>query len=291
VSGAIVSPGDLGVTTSLRRRRRFGSPLIILSFVVAGSVFVLAVLGHLIAPQDPSAQNFVIGLSKPSGAHWFGTDPLGRDVFSRVLVGARTAIVGPLVITIASTVIGNLLGVLAGYKGGTIDASIMRWVDLMWSLPGLLVIIVVAGALGGGYWLAVGLMILFFSPGDARIIRGATLEQTPRPYVEAARTLGVSDTRIMLRHIIPNVSPITVAQAFLIFAGTIVGMAGLSFLGLGVRPGTADWGLMVAEGRDQLFANPASVLAPAAMLVLTATSVNLIGDWMFERLSGRGATR
>lgn len=291
MSEGSLSAGTLGVTPAVRRRRRLGSPLIVLSFVAAGGVLVLAIFGSALAPQDPSAQNLLLVLSKPSGAHWFGTDALGRDVFSRVLVGARTAIIGPLVITVGSTVIGNLLGVLAGYKGGKIDAAIMRWVDLMWSLPALLVIIVVAASLRGGYWLAVGLLIVFVSPGDARIIRGAALEQAPRPYVEAARTLGVSDTKIMLRHIVPNVSPITVAQAFLIFAAMIVGMAGLSFLGLGAHPGSADWGLMVAEGRGLLFANPVSVLAPGAMLVVTATSLNLIGDWVFERLSSRGATR
>jgi peptide/nickel transport system permease protein len=290
VSEVSLAAGELGVTAAARRRRRF-SPLIVLSFVAAGGVIVLATFGPQLAPQNPSAQHLYLGLSKPSGAHWLGTDALGRDVFSRVLVGARTAIIGPLVITIGTTLIGNFLGVLAGYKGGKIDAAIMRWVDLMLSLPALLVIIVVAASIRGGYWLAVALLILFVSPGDTRIIRGAALEQAPRPYVEAARTLGVSDRKIMLRHIMPNVSPITVAQAFLIFSAMIVGMAGLSFLGLGVHPGTADWGLMVAEGISLLFANPVSVLAPAAMLVVTATSLNLIGDWTFERLSSRGATR
>lgn len=251
----------------------------------------MAIFGHMIAPQDAGAQNLTIGLSKPSGGHWFGTDALGRDVFSRVIIGARTALLGPLVISAGSLIFGNLLGLWAGYRGGKVDAIIMRWVDLMWSLPGLLVIIVVAGALGGGYWLAVLLLLILTVPFDTRVVRGATLEQTPRPYVEAARTLGVSDWRIMLFHVWPNVSPVAVANTFLVFSGSLVSLAGLSFLGLGVRPGTPDWGLMVAEGRSLLFANPVSVLAPGAMIVLTATSMNLIGDWLYERLTSRGATR
>jgi peptide/nickel transport system permease protein len=128
-------------------------------------------------------------------------------------------------------------------------------------------------------------------PFDTRVVRGATLEQTPRPYVEAARTLGVKDWRIMVWHIWPNVSPVAVANAFLNFAGSVGFLAALSFLGLGVPPGTPDWGLMLSEGLQDLFVNPVAVLAPGAMIVLTATSMNLIGDWLQERLSSRGAAR
>jgi peptide/nickel transport system permease protein len=167
----------------------------------------------------------------------------------------------------------------------------MRWVDLMWALPAMLVIIVVAGAFGGGYWFSVGLLVILTMPFDLRMARGATLEQVPRPYVEAAKTLGVSDWRIMYLHIWPNISSVVVANAFLVFAGALVVLSGLSFLGLGVRPGTPDWGLMLSEGREFLFVNPVAVLAPALAIVLTATCMNLIGDWSYERLSSRGANR
>jgi peptide/nickel transport system permease protein len=198
---------------------------------------------------------------------------------------------GPLVITAGSFLVGNMLGLLAGYRGGKIDAVMMRWVDLMFAFPALLVIIVVAGALGGGYWTAVVLLWILTIPFDCRIVRGATLEQVPRPYVESAKTLGVSDWRIMFMHIWPNVSPTAVANSFLVFSGSLVAIAGLSFLGLGVSPGTADWGLMVSEGRTLLFANPVGTLAPGAAIVLTATAMNLIGDWLYDLLSTRGATR
>jgi peptide/nickel transport system permease protein len=273
-----------------RRAQRVHSILIPCSLVLGG-VVVMAVFGTLIAPQDPGAQNLQEVLKSPSSSHWLGTDSLGRDVFSRLIVGARSALIGPLVIAVGSMVLGGILGLLAGYRGGRVDAMIMRWVDLMWAIPALLVIIVATGTFGGGYWFAVGLLTVLTIPFDTRVVRGAALEQVPRPYVEAAKVLGVPDRRIMLFHIWPNLAAVAVANTFLVFAGALVGLAGLSFLGLGVPPGTPDWGLMLAEGRAVLFANPVASLAPGAMIVLTATSMNLLGDWLYERLSSRGATR
>jgi peptide/nickel transport system permease protein len=288
VSQAVI-PADLAARPARRRGR---VPVILgICFLIVAVVVVMAAAGSAVAPYNPAAQNLAVALARPSGAHWLGTDTLGRDVLSRLIAGARTAFVGPLVIAAGSMLLGNLLGLLAGYRGGRVDAVIMRWVDLMWSIPGLLVIIVVAGAVGGGYWLAVVLLIVLTVPFDTRVVRGATLEQVPRPYVEAARALGVPNRRIMIQHIWPNVAPVAVANAFLVFAGSVGFIAGLSFLGLGVPPGTADWGLMLAEGEQLLFANPVAVLAPGAMIVLIAASMNLIGDWLYEQLSSRGAGR
>jgi peptide/nickel transport system permease protein len=277
---------------SVSRRQRWQLPwLIVACFSVAGVVAVMAALGSAIAPYGPNTQNLTDVLAPPNTAHWLGTDSLGRDVLSRLIAGARTACVGPVVIAYVSMLAGNALGVWAGYRGGRVDAVIMRWVDLMWSVPGLLVIIVVAGAVGGGYWLSVALLIVLTVPFDTRVVRGATLEQVPRPYVESAKTLGVSDWRIMFLHIWPNISPIAIANAFLVFASSVGFLAALSFLGLGSSPGAPDWGLMVSEGIQDLFVNPVAVLAPAAMIVLIATAMNLIGDWSYEQLSSRGATR
>jgi peptide/nickel transport system permease protein len=291
MTNMVVAEAAAPVAPAVSARRGRTSWLIMACIVIIAAVVVMVVFGSLIAPQNPGTQNPLNALAKPSGAHWLGTDSLGRDVFSRLIAGARTAFIGPLVIALSSLVLGNLLGLWAGYKGGRVDAVIMRWVDLMWSVPGLLVIIVVSGTLGGGYWLAVGLLVILTVPFDTRVVRGATLEQAPRPYVEAARTLGVPGWRIMVWHIWPNVSPVAVANAFLNFAGSLTAIAGLSFLGLGVAPGTPDWGLMLSEGLQDLFVNPVAVLAPGALIVLTATSMNLIGDWLQERLSSRGATR
>ena len=273
------------------RRRERPSAILVVCLVLVAGVVILALFGKLIAPQSASAQNLAVLMARPSGAHWFGTDALGRDVFSRLLVGTRSAVVGPLVIAVLSGILGNILGLWAGYYSGVADTFVMRWVDFMLAVPALLVIVVIAGALGSSYWLAVGVLVVLTIPIDARVVRGATLEQVPRPYVEAAKTLGVSNRRIMIHHIWPNVSATAVANSFLVFAGSLVALAGLSFLGLGAPPGTPDWGQMLGENRTLLFANPWAVLAPGAAIVLAAASVNLLGDWLYERISSRGATR
>jgi peptide/nickel transport system permease protein len=274
-----------------RGRRLLASPVIWLAFIIMAGVLVMAVFGALLAPQNPAAQHLAIINAPPSGAHWLGTDALGRDVFSRVIAGARTAFFGPLIITAASFILGNLLGLFAGYRGGLADAVIMRWVDFMWALPALVILVVVAGAVGSSYWLAVGVLIVLTVPFDTRVIRGATLEQVPRPYVEAARTLGVPRWKIMLFHVWPNVSPVAVANTCLVFAGSLVTLAGLEFLGLGLPPGTPDWGLMLSQNEALLFTDPLATIAPGVMIVLTAIAMNLIGDWLFEQLTSRGAGR
>jgi peptide/nickel transport system permease protein len=274
-----------------RARRRVVPPVIWLSFLIIAGVLVMAIFGALLAPQSPSAQHLTVINAPPSGAHWLGTDALGRDVFSRVITGARTAFFGPLIIALASFVLGNLLGLFAGYRGGVADSVIMRWVDFMWSLPALVILIVVAGAVGSSYWLAIVVLIVLTVPFDTRVIRGATLEQVPRPYVEAAKTLGLPRWKIMLFHIWPNVSPIAVANTCLVFAGSLVTLAGLEFLGLGLPPGTPDWGLMLSQNEALLFTNPLATIAPGLMIVLTAIAMNLIGDWVYEQLTSRGAIR
>ena len=198
---------------------------------------------------------------------------------------------GPLIIAVVSMLIGNVLGLLAGYNGGIVDSLLMRWVDLMVAVPSLLIIIIVAGALGGGYWLAVVVLTVLTLPFDARVMRAVVLEQVPRPYVEAAKALGVSDRRIMLQHIWPNISSVAVTNAVLVFATSLIALSGLSFLGLGAPPGTADWGQMLAESQVLLFSNPIAAIAPGVAIVLTATSVNLIGDWVYEKMSSRGVNR
>ncbi len=274
-----------------RSRRRVASPVIWLSFLVVAGVLAMAIFGALLAPQNPAAQHLSIIDTPPSAAHWLGTDPLGRDVFSRIIAGARTAFFGPLVIAAASFAFGNVLGLFAGYRGGLADSIIMRWVDFMWSLPSLVILVVIAGAVGGSYWLAVVVLMVLTVPFDTRVIRGATLEQMPRPYVEAAKTLGVPRWRIMIFHVWPNVSPIAVANTCLVFAGSLVTLAGLEFLGLGLPPGTPDWGLMLSQNEALLFTNPLATIAPGVMIVLTAISMNLIGDWLYEQLTSRGVGR
>ena len=161
----------------------------------------------------------------------------------------------------------------------------MRWVDFMFALPGPLVAIVVVGVVGGGYWMAVAVLVVLFTAPDTRIVRSAVLEQRPLPYIDAARALGISKTRILFVHILPNILPIVLAYVVLDFAFALVYLAGLSFLGLGVEPGTPDWGRMLFENRNILFINPLGLLLPAGIIIPTAVSMNLIGDWLFEKLT------
>ncbi len=284
----------MALPTGVRGRRRLlpRSPLTVaLSFAFVGIVVFLALFGPFVAPHGSDSMDLGTGLTTPNSEFWFGTDDLGRDVFSRTIDGARYALFGPVLIVVGAFVIGNVLGLAAGYRGGLVDASIMRWVDLMFALPGLLVTIVLIGVLGASYLLAVIVLVVLSSPFDTRIIRGATLEQRSLPYVEAARTLGLPVRTILFRHIFPNVLPISFANAFLNFAFSLVALSALSFLGLGIGPGTADWGRMLSESRLLLFDNPVAALAPGGMIVLTATSMNLIGDWLYDRLADRGRAR
>ena len=279
------------VVPSASRRRGGGLSFgIVLAFGFLLAVAIVAVLGTQLAPIDPHAQNLNASLSGPTRDFWFGTDSLGRDIFSRTLAGARTALIGPILVAGGAMLIGNVFGLLAGYRGGWVDTVVMRGVDLMYALPPLLVAIVIGGVVGGGYWVAVAILVVLFSPYDARLIRGATLQQRNLPYVEAARTLGLSSGRIMARHVWPNLLPLVVANTFLNFAFALVTLAGLSFIGIGVAPGTADWGQMLADSRALLFDNPWAALGPGIALVLTAVSMNLAGDWLYERLSDRGRT-
>lgn len=268
-------------------RHRIGAvPVhVLLCGLVIAVVVVCALFGPALAPVPPDAQHLLIGDKPPSSAFWAGTDLLGRDVLSRVIFGARTALVGPIVVAAGAFAIATVLGLLSGYLGGWVDGAIMRWVDFMFALPGPLVAIVVVGILGGGYWTAVFTLIVLFCAPDTRIVRSAVLEQRPLPYIDAARAIGISKPRILFVHILPNVLPLILAYVVLDFAFALVNLAGLSFLGLGVQPGTPDWGRMLFENRNILFSNPVGLLLPAAMIISTAASMNLIGDWVFERVT------
>ncbi|WP_320668682.1 ABC transporter permease [Patulibacter defluvii] len=286
-----MSSGPIAVPAAPRRARRRPPFPVLLAIVVLAVVLVCALLGAAVAPHDPAAQDLLAGVQGPGGDHLLGTDDSGRDVLSRVIAGARGAVLGPAAIVLGAALLGALLGLVAGYRGGWRDAVIMRLSDAVYALPSLVVVLVVVGVVGGGQLAAVAILILFVGPFDARLVRGVTLEQRGRPYVDAARTLGLSSWRIMLRHVWPNVMPIVVANAFLNFAYALVALSALSFLGIGVDPGTADWGRMLSENLSLIEDNPAAALAPGIALVLLAVAMNLLGDWLYEQLSDRGRAR
>ncbi|MFF3372160.1 ABC transporter permease [Streptomyces sp. NPDC002680] len=286
----ILTPPATG-TESRRHKPARPSPLVIAAFVVAAVILLLVLVGPWITPYDPKAQDLLASAATPGNGHLLGTDTLGRDILSLVIAGARIAVVGPALVALGTVALGATLGVVAGYRGGAVDATVNRFADLMYALPGLLVIIVLVGVAGGGYWFAVLVLTVLSLPAEIRLCRSATQVQARLPYVEAVRTLGLPSHRIMLRHITPNIMPTIIATFLLDFVGALIGLSGLSYLGLGAPPGTPDWGSLLQDGQSLLSVNPWLSLAPGLLIILTATSVTLIGDWMYDRFAERGGHR
>lgn len=274
-----------------KSRWRVDTVIVVLCIAFLAVIAMFAIFGDLIAPYNPNAQDLQEGVSTGSSSAWLGTDSLGRDILSRTIVGTRTAIIGPLIIALGTAAISVVVGVYAGYRGGVLDSFIMRAVDFAYATPPLLLVVVVVGLIGGGYYIAVAVLILISAPYDIRVIRAVALEQRGLPYIEAARTIGLSRGQIMRRHIAPNVVPYIIVNSSLEFAFGLVTLAALSFLGLGVPPGTADWGRMLDENRAILFENPLAVFAPALLLVLTAAAVNLLGDRIGEQMTAKAMVR
>jgi peptide/nickel transport system permease protein len=260
---------------------------VVLPLLYVALVLVASVFGHALMPYSPAAQDLFRISAPPSAEHWLGTDDLGRDVVSRLIAGARTAIIGPLVVAATGFIGSSLIGIYAGYSGGAVDNAIMRVVDFVIAMPSLLIAIVLVSILGGGYWLAIAVLSLLNLPGDIRIVRGASLKERNLAYVEAARVVGVPKWRIMYYHILPNILALQASNFAINVAGSLVALAGLAFLGLGAELGTPEWGSMLADGQGLLFTNPAAALAPAAAIILLALSVNLVGDWIYDRYSGQ----
>lgn len=258
-----------------------------ISLAVLVVVALFATIGAWILgtsiPQDA-----LLGVSPPgTPGHLLGTDDLGRDILALTIAGTQSAVIGPIVIALGSMLIGMVLGTVSGYQGGWIDLLLSKYADLLLALPVTLIALVVAGLVGGGYWVTVVILVVLFSPTDIRMMRSAVMKQATRPYIESAKVLGLSRWRIMFRHILPNVIPIAVATMLLNVAFALVAMSALSFLGLGVGPGEPDWGRQLADGRNLLTSNPAAVVIPGLLIIVTATAINLTGDWIQERYNAR----
>lgn len=274
------------------RLRRAWPPLsVAVGGVFLGVVVLCAVAPALLAPQNPALIDPASALQGPTSTHLLGTDDLGRDVLSRIVFGARSALMGPLIITAATVFIGTTLSLVAGYLGGWVDTVVGRLTDVIYALPALIVTIVVVGVFGGGYWLAIAALTVFNTPTAIRILRAAVIERRDLPYVEAAQTLGVKPRAIMARHLLPNLEPLIITCLFLGFTYGMVELSALSYLGLGVPPGSPDWGRMLAENRAQVSENLWGTLGPGLALVGTVLSANLVGDWTYGRLDQRRRAR
>lgn len=259
---------------------------------LAAVFLALVVLAAIASPflTELATTQSILDSLLPAGSpgHLLGTDELGRDVLLLTLAGTGSAVAGPVVIAAGSMLLAILIGTVAGYLRGPVDWIVGRVVDILLSLPVMLVALVVAGIFGAGYWVTVIMLVLLFCPSDIRIIRAGVTEQAPRPYIEAAQMLSLSPARIMFRHIVPNVWPLIMTNFMLNLAIALVTLSSLSFLGIGVAPGTPDWGRQITDGRGILGDNPAMMVVPAILIVLVAMAINVLGDHLGERLRERG---
>jgi peptide/nickel transport system permease protein len=245
---------------------------------------VAAILGPLLSPFDPAAQNLALRLEGPSGAHWFGLDELGRDILARVLSGARISLLVGIVVVGVSSVIGILLGSIAGYFGGFVDETISRIVDILLAFPGLLLAIALVAVLGPSLTNVVLALSLIGWVGYARLVRGQVLRAREFEFVQAARALGASTPRILLRHVIPSTLPAVTVQATLGMGGAILAEAALSFLGLGVQPPTPSWGTMLNYGRGHLLDAPHLTVFPGLAIAVLVLGFNFLGDGLRDAL-------
>jgi peptide/nickel transport system permease protein len=251
-------------------------------------LFVLAaVAAPWIASGDPNRVDLSHRFASPSRVHPLGTDNLGRDVLARLLYGSRLSIGMALTATIGSTVLGLLLGVLAGIRGGRVDALIMRTVDVLQALPGLLLALAVVGVLGQGLVNLLVAMVLVWWAGYARVVRGMTLSVRERPFVEAARASGITEPRLLVQHILPNLLGPTLVLSTLDMGRTLLAVSGFSFLGLGARPPTPEWGAMLAEAKSYLDRAPLLLIYPGSAITLMVLASNLVGDGLRDALDPR----
>jgi peptide/nickel transport system permease protein len=269
------------------RQRRFGPALIISGGVIAAAALI-AIAGPLLAPYNPDTPQLSQYFVGPSPEHLLGFDASGRDVFSRLLYGARTSMIGPLAVTLICMTLGSLLAVTAAWRGGTYDAVISSGLDIVFAFPGILLAVLAAAVFGGGLGAPVLALSVAYTPYVARVLRGAALRERAQQYVAALEVQGASSIAICLRHLIPNMLHLIVAQATTLFGYAMVDLAAISFLGLGVQPPAADWGVMVSENQQgiiQGYSIPA--LAAGLCIVVVVVAFNILGERLYERGEAR----
>jgi peptide/nickel transport system permease protein len=277
----------LSTPAALRRPAWRRSPLTVAGLALIAILAVIALLAPLIAPANPLKQVLSTRLKPPSADHWLGTDQLGRDVLSRMIYGARISLlIGTVVVGLAASV-GTFVGLVAGYVGGWLDEGLMRLTDVFLAFPALILAMAISGALGPSLTNAMIAIAVVSWPVYARLVRAQVLSLREREYVEAARGLGASAQRIVWRHILPNTLAPLLVQASFDMGGAILSAAGLSFIGFGTQPPTAEWGVMISEGRNYIATHSWLSLFPGLAILLTVAAFNLIGDGLRDALDPR----
>ena len=251
--------------------------MLALSSLVLGAMVIFVVFGSVIAPQSASAVNLEIALQGPSLAHLFGTDATGRDIFSRVLAGARPSILGPILIAAGATALGTLIGVVAAWKRGVSDALLSRSMEILFAFPGLLLAMMAVAILGRGLTAPVVALAIANTPWVARIVRSAALRERSLPYIAASSVQGFSGLTICIRHVLPNISRTIWAQLALTFTYGMTDLLAINFLGLGVQPPTPDWGVLVNEGQNSILQGaPWETLFASLFIVLTIVAATAL---------------
>jgi peptide/nickel transport system permease protein len=273
-----LSPLLLEVTEPDAATRRHDFVLLAAASIIVVLV-ICAIFAPLIAPYNPNTTNILSANQGPSGLHWLGTDSLGRDIFSRAVYGARLSLLGPALVISFATTIGTFLAVAGAWYGGWIDSTICRFNDTLFAFPGLLLALLFVAFLGTGLIAPVIALTIAYTPYIYRTIRSVAVRERNLAYIESARILGLSGFAVSFRHLLPNLTGMIRAQAALLFGAALADLAAVSYIGLGVQPPTAEWGLMVADGQSALINGYATeVLVAGILIIVTVVSMNVIGQ-------------
>ncbi|WP_404448819.1 ABC transporter permease [Sutcliffiella horikoshii] len=247
-------------------------------------VILMGIFAPLLATHDPDTTNVMNKLKPPSAENYLGTDDLGRDIFSRLLFGARISLGIGFVSTILGAIVGVTLGIVSGYYGRWIDSLIMRICDVLLAFPGILLALAIVSVLGASTQNVIIAVAFYAVPSFARIVRGSTLSVRKLEYIDAIKAMGAKDFRIIFKHILPNIMSPIIVQATLYIASAIITASALSFLGMGTRPPTAEWGAMLSQGRSYIAQAPHITLFPGLVILLVVIGFNLMGDGLRDAL-------
>lgn len=267
-----------------RRSRLWRDPVVMVTGSFIAALVLLALFAPLLAPDDPNYANILAVNQGPSASHLLGTDSFGRDLLSRLIYGARLSLLGPALIITIATSVGSVLAISAAWFGGFFDLVVSRVADILFAFPGLIFAMLAVAMFGPGLVAPVIALSIAYTPYLMRVIRAEAIRQRNLPFVAACYVEGLPARTIMWRHLLPNVLPLLVVQATLSFGYALVDMAAISYLGLGVQPPTAEWGLMVSTGQSAILAgHPQESLFAGAMIILTVVAFNLLGDRLATR--------
>ena len=284
--------GEKKITVRKQKIRKNHARAKLIFFLILTAVLLLiAAFAKYLCPYDPYTQDLTLAQKAPCPEHLLGTDRYGRDMLSRVITGSTVSIYGTLILVAVITVVGTVIGILCGWRGGKTEAVLMRISDLFLAFPGLVFALAVAAVLGGGIQNAIIALAVISWPKFARLARGLTLTQKASPYLMAAKLSGSSTGKLLIKHILPNIAGPILVTAVLDIGTMMMELAGLSFLGLGVKQPMAEWGSMINDGRSMLQIAPWMVLAPGAAIFITVMLFNLLGDTVRDYMDPRERNR